>query len=176
MIFWVASITRVCQMWSRAFFHIMIVCFDFGFSLSAQDLLFLVSFRKFRLLCHAFMASRRITIFRSIPRMFPIARVDLHSMLLHKFYQHLGVKLRLVVHDQKQYTLTFAPIKNFVTKNLKNYDDVKECFRPHLANASYWSHSKNHRPAAKIHASNYWSRRRSDAILIQGGIWVFSFT
>ena len=41
-------------------------------------------------------------------------------MVLHKFYQHLGVKLRLVVHDEKQYTLTFAQVKNFITKNLKN--------------------------------------------------------
>ena len=46
---------------------------------------FLVSFRKFRLLGHTVMASRRITIFRSIPRFFPAARVDLYSMLLHNF-------------------------------------------------------------------------------------------
>ena len=69
--------------------------------------------------------------------MLPNAKVDFYCMLLHKSIQYLGVELQVVVHDQKQYTLTFAPIKNFVTKNLKNYDDVEECFRPHPANVSY---------------------------------------
>ena len=84
---------------------------------------FLVSFRKFRLLGHTVMAS--ITIFRSIPRFFPAARVDLHSMLLHKFYQHLGVKLRLVIHDQKQDTVIFAPIKNFIPSSSHQWNGAQ---------------------------------------------------
>ena len=75
-------------------------------------------FCKFCLIRHTIMASGRVTAFRTIPWLLPAPRINLNPMLFHVRDKHLGVKLRLIIQDQKFQAIFFAPRNDLFIKNL----------------------------------------------------------